>query len=139
MAVETIIQELIYAGRIILDLGEGRVAMPLPQGQKLEDALGTTVKVKTRDPKDCKRILKLCDAEECVDMVCNDPTIALSLVNQFLKNLGSQLLGNVGGTATQTPLTLTLAKKVAECMKKKVLGQSKPRTRSIKPRYTRKP
>jgi hypothetical protein len=113
-------------GGLVLEAAQARhlIALPLPLRQG-DLSKFTQKKVQTKAVEDCKKVLKLCDAEGCIDQTFNDPKALARMAGDFAANLWTSLKG---GTVTSS-LFSDLSKSVVECMKKKVLSQKSVRHR----------
>lgn len=107
---------ILQAGRLLIEAIEAgglkTLPLPLPQGTI------TAKKVKTRLDDDCKRVLKLCDAEACVDDQANAPGALDELVSVVLVEI---LTGGISGQL-KSPLG-SFAEGAVACMKAKALTQ----------------
>jgi hypothetical protein len=122
------IGKLIITG-IDLAKARGMVTVPLPLRKGQFDDFKAK-KVKTKDDADCKFVLKLCDAEDCLDATANaGPGV---IAADILTNIGKMLAGG----QVDNPLT-GFCDKAAECMKKSTLRQDTVRRKRSKDYYAR--
>jgi hypothetical protein len=111
-------QEII--GRVILELIEletgGTRLVPLPF--PIEQGKLTATKVKIRDESDNRKVLKVIDAEGCVEDWANESNIGAIFLNALLQNL-------IPGS-TPTSIFEVQAQSLQTCFRSKALFQYHP-------------
>jgi hypothetical protein len=91
------------------------VALPFPLSEHQNDQF-KQVKVKTKEDSDCKYVIRLCDAEECLDETANsDPGAVIAAI---LDNVRRLMLDQL----PESPLG-AYAEKVKVCMQENRLRQ----------------
>lgn len=118
---------LLELGRVVITVAKrgGLKTFPVPlpigtgKGNKVQ------VKAKDADPKDCRRVLRFCDADGCVTHVLSDPLMIERMAGSFVADL---LTGDL--FRKQLSVLQFIADECHKCFATEVLNKDRPKVKT---------
>lgn len=116
---------LLQLGKVVIEAAKARGAIVAPIPQPDEEAIKkmTEQKVKSKEDSDCKMVIKVCDAEECLDRTINDT----QFLSAFARAFWQVIWNGLTGIGSPTSFMQALADAQKKCLQQNALRQDTPR------------